>query len=218
MPAHTGPTWTHAQGVQAARRWLLGRGGCKAVFTEINTPVSRETPDAIGFLSVDHTVLIEVKISRSDLLADRRKPWRTHPERGVGDWRYLLTPPDVAAPGDLPPGWGLLHLTPRGVRPVHLLAIHETPETGFLATALWYEAHPEQEQPAIRARWARCRAEQQPKHADAERQLLFAAVTRLESRGGMGIVHTPEKTRVTWSIVNADASPATPPDTCPEST
>lgn len=196
--------WTHAQGVQAARRWLLGRGCCKAVFTEINTPVSRETPDAIGFLSADHTVLIEVKVSRSDLLADRRKPWRTHPERGMGDWRYLLTPPGVAAPSDLPPGWGLLHLTSRGVRPVQLLAIHDTAETGFLATAVWLHAHPEVEHPTARARWARCLAEQHPKHAAAERQLLFAAVTRLENRGGMGIVHTPEKTVIEWSIVNTE--------------
>ncbi|MDA3176190.1 hypothetical protein JWE21_29185, partial [Klebsiella pneumoniae] len=39
--------------------------------------------------------LIEAKCSRSDLLADRKKPFRVEPEKGMGDWRFMISEPGI---------------------------------------------------------------------------------------------------------------------------
>ena len=53
-------------------------------------------------------MLVECKITRSDFLADREKPFRQNPERGVGSERFYLTPPALLKLEELPAGWGLL--------------------------------------------------------------------------------------------------------------
>lgn len=53
--------------------------------------------------------MVEVKVSRSDFLADKRKKFRGNPKPGVGDWRFYLSPEGVVNEEDLPEGWGLLH-------------------------------------------------------------------------------------------------------------
>ncbi|APE04351.1 hypothetical protein BM526_18805 (plasmid) [Alteromonas mediterranea] len=69
---------------------------------------SGEFPDALGFRN-GVSCLIEVKVSRSDFLADKKKRFRVEPSLGMGDWRFYLSPPDVISSEDLPEGWGLLH-------------------------------------------------------------------------------------------------------------
>jgi hypothetical protein len=66
-----------------------------------------ETPDVFGW-SYWATVLIEVKVSRSDFLADAKKPFRQNPEEGVGAFRYYCCPRGTIREDDVPANWGLL--------------------------------------------------------------------------------------------------------------
>jgi hypothetical protein len=97
---------THAQLVDRAVRWLRSYR-CDVVLSE-QACVSGEMPDAIGWKQASHSVLVECKITRADFLADREKPFRQKPERGVGSERFYLTPPALIKLEELPTGWGLL--------------------------------------------------------------------------------------------------------------
>lgn len=97
---------THAELVGRAGKWLKGVG-CPLVFTELVTTQS-EQPDAIGWRNRgSESYLIECKTSRSDFLADRRKPHRM--VKGLGRFRYFMCPPGMITPDELPPRWGLLY-------------------------------------------------------------------------------------------------------------
>jgi hypothetical protein len=97
---------THSQLVERAVRWLRAYG-CGVVLSE-QACVSGEMPDAIGWKQACHSVLVECKVTRADFLADRAKPFRQKPEKGVGSERYYLTPPELITADELPTGWGLL--------------------------------------------------------------------------------------------------------------
>jgi len=97
---------THAQLVERAVRWLRSYR-CGVVLSE-QACVSGEMPDAIGWKKESHSVLVECKVSRADFLADRDKPFRLKPEKGVGSERFYLTPPNLVRVEELPVGWGLL--------------------------------------------------------------------------------------------------------------
>jgi hypothetical protein len=109
---------THAQLVGKAVRWLRSYR-CGVVLSE-QACVSGEMPDAIGWKRANHSVLVECKVTRADFLADRAKPFRSKPERGVGCERFYLTSASLLRPAELPAGWGLLELRGRGVEMVHL--------------------------------------------------------------------------------------------------
>jgi hypothetical protein len=104
---------THAQLVQKAVEWLR-RYRCGVILSE-QACVSGEMPDAIGWKRACHSVLVECKTSRADFLADREKPFRKKPELGVGCERFYLTPPGLARPEEMPPGWGLLEYRQRTI-------------------------------------------------------------------------------------------------------
>ena len=97
---------THAQLVERAVSWLRSYR-CGVVLSE-QACVSGEMPDAIGWKQACHSVLVECKVTRGDFLADREKPFRQKPEKGVGSERFYLTPPGLVKTGELPTGWGLL--------------------------------------------------------------------------------------------------------------
>jgi len=97
---------THAQLVEKAVRWLRSYR-CGVVLSE-QACVSGEMPDAIGWKQACHSVLVECKVTRADFVADREKPFRRKPERGVGSERFYLTPPALIKLEELPAGWGLL--------------------------------------------------------------------------------------------------------------
>lgn len=99
---------THAQLVDRAVGWLRSYR-CGVILSE-QACSSGEMPDAIGWKQACHSVLIECKVTRADFLADRAKPFRVKPERGVGSERYYLTPPSLIKLEELPAGWGLLEL------------------------------------------------------------------------------------------------------------
>ncbi|HTS35158.1 MAG TPA: hypothetical protein VMH04_05760 [Candidatus Solibacter sp.] len=99
---------THGQLVERAVRWLRSYR-CGVVLSE-QACVSGEMPDAIGWKQACHSVLVECKITRADFLADRAKPFRLKPEKGVGSERFYLTPPGMVKVEELPSAWGLLEL------------------------------------------------------------------------------------------------------------
>lgn len=68
-----------------------------------------ECPDAFGFGNTKDSQMLEVKVSRSDFIADKNKHWRINPEFGLGSYRSYLCPEGVILPEDLPKNWGLLY-------------------------------------------------------------------------------------------------------------
>ncbi|HVI07874.1 MAG TPA: hypothetical protein VND65_06225 [Candidatus Binatia bacterium] len=104
---------THSQLVDNAVRWLRSYR-CGVVLSE-QACVSGEMPDAIGWKRACHSVLIECKVTRSDFLADRAKPFRAKPEQGVGCERFYLVPAGIVGREELPQGWGLLECRGNGI-------------------------------------------------------------------------------------------------------
>lgn len=117
----SGPDSAHRELCGLAQRWLkrpfsAGGHGCALAITEGWGDGAGEHPDAIGWRrgpSDGGAVLVEVKVSRSDFLADARKPHRADPALGVGRYRYYLCPEGLIAPEEIPPRWGLLYVTSR---------------------------------------------------------------------------------------------------------
>jgi len=55
-----------------------------------------------------NTILLEVKVNRSDFLADLKKSHRKT-GRGIGSERYYLCPDGIIKEKELPENWGLLY-------------------------------------------------------------------------------------------------------------
>jgi hypothetical protein len=120
---------THAELVDRGVRWLR-KYRCGVVLSE-QACSSGEMPDAIGWKQACHSVLVECKVTRADFLADRAKPFRMKPERGVGSERFYLTPPSLIKLEELPAGWGLLELRHRRVEIAHASAKNLRTAAGF---------------------------------------------------------------------------------------
>ena len=103
---------THRDLVLAGKKWL-SRNGCSVVVTEVAS-ASNETPDVIGF-RYNQSVLIEVKMSRSDFLADKKKLFRQFQPYGMGNYRYYLAPKGVLQLEDMPDKWFLLEYKNRRI-------------------------------------------------------------------------------------------------------
>ncbi len=87
------------------------------VAVELNV-TGTENPDVWGY-DGNSTVLIEVKVSHSDFLADQKKYWRNvEPEYTAGNRRWYLCPEGVIKPEELPEGWGLLYWDGKRIMPV----------------------------------------------------------------------------------------------------
>ncbi len=107
---------THDDIVERAIRWLLGTHRCNTVLKEFQAIPVDEHPDALGWKGT-WSVLVECKAHRSDFLRDRKKLARVFPSVcAVGCERWYLTPPDLAWPDEIPPGWGLAEVRPATIR------------------------------------------------------------------------------------------------------
>ena len=112
---------THAELCEVAKKWLVRpnsqRGhGCHVALSECRSGRGGEMPDAIGFRAasrVTETVVVEVKVSPCDFLADAKKPHRADGE-GMGVYRYFMCPEGVIQPHEAPAHWGLLWVNARG--------------------------------------------------------------------------------------------------------
>lgn len=103
---------THDKLVCISGKWLKKHSqnaripNCRLVRTELKTVID-EIPDVIGWCS-SCSIMIEVKVSRSDFLKDAKKPFRTKSESGIGEYRYYCCPQGLIRPHDIPEKWGLL--------------------------------------------------------------------------------------------------------------
>jgi hypothetical protein len=120
---------THVQLVAKAVHWLR-RYRCGVVLSE-QACASGEMPDAIGWKSACHSVLVECKVTRSDFLADRAKPFRLKPEQGVGCERFYLVPDGLLLREERPAGWGLLELRHNKIETTQPSAKNLRTATGF---------------------------------------------------------------------------------------
>lgn len=119
--------FTHKNLTEIAIKWLRrshsqNGPGCHIAVSECRSGWSDEIPDAIGFRAAgrnDGSFIVEVKVSRSDFLADAKKPHRNGTVKGLGNWRYYLCPEGVIRPDEVPSNWGLLYVNNRGhINPV----------------------------------------------------------------------------------------------------
>lgn len=100
----------HKDLVEIGWKWLRKR--CGVAFKEI-VSYNKETPDVIGFMSGE-SILIEVKVSRSDFLRDKKKYHRGQSLNGMGKYRFYMCPEGLIRTEDLPSYWGLLWVNEKG--------------------------------------------------------------------------------------------------------
>jgi hypothetical protein len=105
---------THNELVHIAAKWLkhhkknIAVPNCKLIAPEVGTANSTgETPDVLGWCYWT-SILIEVKVSRSDFLQDKNKKFRINPDLGMGEFRYYCCPIGLIKETELPENWGLL--------------------------------------------------------------------------------------------------------------
>lgn len=133
--------FTHQDLCSLAVNWLQrapGRSGpaCQVAFSEAKGAWNGEIPDAIGFRTAaedEGSVVVEVKVSRADYLADRAKAHRQDGALGMGLYRYFIAPEGIISVRELPQSWGLVEVSPKGV--LRVLAGHVTVKRA--EQALW---------------------------------------------------------------------------------
>ncbi len=81
--------------------------GYRFGFSNLTSAIHGEQPDVLGLDSWGNSIVVEVKVSRSDFLADKKKPWRANPKQGIGDFRVYLAPEGLLKIEDIPYGWQL---------------------------------------------------------------------------------------------------------------
>jgi len=116
-------SFSHQELCSLAVNWLQrapGRSGpaCQVAFSEAKGGWNGEIPDAIGFRTAaedEGSVVVEVKVSRSDYLADRAKAHRQDGALGMGLYRYYMAPEGIISVQELPKGWGLVEVSPKRV-------------------------------------------------------------------------------------------------------
>ena len=156
---------THKELVEISYRWVLNRAGCGVAFKELNSlACNGEYPDVIGFASWGHSVLVEVKISRSDFFADQKKSFRKTPQLGMGSQRFYCCPTGLIRKDELPIGWGLVYVNDKG----KATCIH-SPYTGNIP-----ERHTGFE-----------------KNMRAEHGLMYSVLRRLHKRGLIDVIYQP---------------------------
>jgi len=129
---------THSQAVRRVAAWARNTIRIPIVISELKT-MAFEIPDVLAFKSGGLSMLIEVKVSRSDFLADRNKSFRNRPEEGMGDIRYFAAPAGLLAASDIPEKWGLLEIESKWIRETvkpERQEVNKRAEVAFLMSAL----------------------------------------------------------------------------------
>jgi len=114
--------FTHKELVKKAVYWLGHAKQCNPAFGERGSRQLSEIPDAIGF-TAHESIVVEVKISKSDLLADKKKTHRTN-GKGMGNKRFYLMPHELyeqCSDYDWN-GWGVLTCNRYGTKQVRGMA------------------------------------------------------------------------------------------------
>lgn len=113
--------WTHSELCDIAVKFLKRSSNglkCQIAISEMQTSYyCGEQVDAFGYRCIEPnqgSYMIEVKTSRSDYLADGKKPHRIDPSKGVGKYRAYMCPEGVIQPNEIPHGWDLFWVNSRG--------------------------------------------------------------------------------------------------------
>lgn len=125
-------SFTHQDLCTLAVNWLQrapGRNGpaCQVAFSEAKGGWNGEIPDAIGCRTAaedEGSIVVEVKVSRADYLADRAKSHRQDGALGMGLYRYFMAPEGIISVQELPKNWGLVEVSLKGV--LRVMAGHVT--------------------------------------------------------------------------------------------
>ena len=107
---------THRELCIKAAKYLRNKGiqpFHKCVYAVCELERVGESPDAFGF-GGSTSQMIEVKISRSDFLSDKKKYWRKFPYYGLGRFRSYMCPEGLIKETELPEKWGLLYISEKG--------------------------------------------------------------------------------------------------------
>jgi hypothetical protein len=108
---------THSELVQVSEKWLKNQMRCSVVLSElVCNSATNEIPDAIGFNSYG-SFMVECKTSYIDYLSDKKKPFRTIPENGMGNFRFILCPENVIQVNQIYSGWGLIWVVGKKLYP-----------------------------------------------------------------------------------------------------
>jgi hypothetical protein len=142
-----------------AYRWVMRSGGAAVAFRELVT-IAMETADVLAIGGTVTSILIECKISRSDFLADRNKPFRANPSMGMGSHRIYCAPAGLLRLEELPPLWALLSVEPNGKCTLTHRPDPERPGAKFL-----------------------CDRFGQPRNERGEAAVMLSALRRLQSQG-----------------------------------
>ena len=120
---------THKELTIIASKWLRRHSqniyvpNCSTIITEIvSAAPNGEVPDVIGWNSWT-SVLIEVKISRSDFLRDAKKPFMRFNDMWMGEFKYYLCPENLLNFEDVPDDWGLLYCDKKGQIRIEKVAV-----------------------------------------------------------------------------------------------
>lgn len=144
----------HNDIVQIARKWIL-KQQFSIAFAELVTQ-AQEQPDVIAFNSYQ-SIVIECKVSRSDFLRDRKKPFRINPMYGMGMFRFYCCPENLIRVTELPDNWGLLYVDSKGKIRIVYNPYCSNPEGN-----MWYNGFENYNQ-------------------YAERQIMFSALRRIQN-------------------------------------
>ena len=93
---------THDEMVLRVASWMNKTS--KVVLRDAMRTINKEQPDVMAW-KTNISILIEVKTTRADFLADKRKSFRKNPSEGMGDWRFYACEPGVINVSDLPEDW-----------------------------------------------------------------------------------------------------------------
>ena len=87
---------THDDLIDIGINFVKKRFRYPLVYSEIMSAVyTGEIPDIIAFGAFNRSVLLECKISRSDFLRDRKKPFRVDSSLGMGKYRFYIAPSGI---------------------------------------------------------------------------------------------------------------------------
>jgi len=155
---------THKNLVDIAYSWVLNNASCGVAIKELNAVSER--PDVIGFGGWCRSVLVECKATRSDFLGDKRKLFRKHPERGMGQYRYYMCPTGLINKEELPEKWGLIYVNEKGKARIYHNPYNDK------GGNIWYDGFTERNQ-------------------ESEMRLMYSVLRRLELRGRIEEIYEP---------------------------
>ena len=160
---------THSELVKKARLWLESKSRCRFAFEELpglGKPFTTgESPDVIGF-GQGFSIVLEIKTSKQDFKKDAEKPFREKPETGVGNYRLFVCAEGLIPKEELPKGWGLIEVTKRGALKLIHGELGSCQNSRKRKTPFWFESN-----------------------LEAERGLLFTAMSRVYYSGLLGVIN-----------------------------